>query len=445
MSHVSFRTKNVQHFLAALFIVAVLDAGAAPPASAQNTAYGTGALASDTTGTDNTAFGFNALNTNFDGVGNTATGTDALKANNGVGNTATGASALSGNTTGGFNTATGDRALYANTTGADNTASGGAALYSNTTGYDNTAAGDLALYSNTTGDENTATGYWALAINSTGFNNTATGYQALVGNSTGFNNTASGSAALFNNTTGPDNTASGSGALSSNTTGSNNIGVGAFALNSNTTGSNNVGVGVGAGGNLTTGSDNIEIGNVGVAGESNTIRIGTKGAQTRTFVVGVNSSAIYGVPVMVNVNGRLGIQASSARYKREIHNMGDASTRLLRLRPVSFRYREDPKGTLQYGLIAEEVERIYPELVIRDDDGRVMGVRYDMLPALLLNEVQKLEKENQRKNDQIAALQEKITRIDTLAARLNALEDQARKARPEHMAARDSRAARLAP
>jgi hypothetical protein len=234
-------------------------------------------------------------------------------------------------------------------------------------------------------------------------------------------------------------------ALAGNTTGSNNIGVGAFALNSNTAGSSNIGVGMEAGGNLTTDSNNIEIGNIGVAGESNTIRVGTKGTHTRVFIASVNNSPIYGVPVLVNANGRLGIQASSARYKRDIHNMGDASDSLLKLRPVSFRYRQDPKKMLQYGLIAEEVEQVYPELVIRDDDGRVLGVRYDMLPALLLNEVQKLEKENQRKNDQIAALQEKITRIDTLAARLNALEDQARKARPEHMAARDSRAARLAP
>ena len=153
--------------------------------------------------------------------------------------------------------------------------------------------------------------------------------------------------------------------------------------------------------------------------------------------------------MIVNGNGRLGIQASSVRYKRDIHDMGDASARLLQLRPVSFRYRQDPKGMLQYGLVAEEVERVYPELVTRDDDGKVMGVRYDVIPALLLNEMLKQARDNQRKDALIAALQKQLVvqqrqvqtleketaRIDALTARLNTLEAQARKERPERLAA----------
>jgi hypothetical protein len=113
-----------------------------------------------------------------------------------------------------------------------------------------------------------------------------------------------------------------------------------------------------AGGNLTTGNNNIDIGNFGVAGDSNTIRIGRKGVQARAVIAGINNSSVFGSPVVVNINGRLGIQASSARFKRDIRDMGDASAGLLRLRPVSFRYKQDPNRTLQYGLIAEEVERV---------------------------------------------------------------------------------------
>lgn len=256
----------------------------------------------------------------------------------------------------------------------------------------------------------------------------------------GNNNTAVGDA-LTNNTTGNNNTALGFNALLSNATADDNTATGAEALMNNTTGKLNIAVGFEAGSELTTGANNIDIGNSGVASESGTIRIGTKGAQTRAFVASVNSSPIFGVPVLVNVHGRLGIQASSVRYKRDIRNMGSASDSLLKLRPVIFRYKQDPKRTLQYGLIAEEVEQVYPELVTHDDGGSVMGVRYDMLPALLLNEMQKLVRESRRKDAKIAAQQRQLdtleareARIDALVGRINAPERRVRLSRSEHLA-----------
>jgi Chaperone of endosialidase len=125
------------------------------------------------------------------------------------------------------------------------------------------------------------------------------------------------------------------------------------------------------------------------------IRIGTQGTHTRTLIAGINNSPVFGSPVLVNAFGRLGIQTSSARFKRDIRDMDDASGGLMKLRPVTFRYNEDPAGTLQYGLIAEEVARVYPELVTYADDGKPQSVAYQMLPAMLLNEMQKQIRENQ--------------------------------------------------
>ena len=258
------------------------------------------------------------------------------------------------------------------------------------------------------------------------------------------NNTATGTLSLRDNTSGTENTADGAGALADNTTGGNNTAIGGVALSRNTTGSGNIAIGVGAGEALTTGNNNIEIGNVGFASDTKTIRIGTNGTATRTLIAGINNSPIFAssVPVVVNINGRLGFLGSSARYKRDIRDMGDASAGLLRLRPVSFRYKQDAKGTLQYGLIAEEVARVYPELVTYGADGKVETVAYHLLPAMLLNEMQRQVRENQRKDAQIVALQKQIeslqkktARIDTLTARLNALEQQARRAGPDRLAA----------
>ena len=367
--------------LAAGLVITLLTAGTVRPAGAQtNTSLGTGALGKNTTGTDNTALGFASLFENTTNSNNTAVGANTLGANVADDNTAVGANALSANSDGDANTATGFDALFSNQGGGFNTATGFEALMNNTMGVGNTATGGVALQNNTTGADNTATGQEALASNTNGIRNTATGSSALQNNTAGTSNTADGAVALYADTTGIRNTATGDAALERNTTGSGNIAVGAAA-----------------GSNLTTGNNNIDIGNVGVATDTNTIRIGTKGTQTRALIAGIYTSPVYGSPVYVHANGRLGVAVSSARYKRDIHDMGDASARLLQLRPVSFRYRQDPKGMLQYGLVAEEVERVYPELVTRDDDGKVMGVRYDVIPALLLNEMLKQARDNQRK------------------------------------------------
>lgn len=368
---------NVRMFAWTTAFVSLLTAsGVAHAQCSLCTFYGTGAGETDTLGSlGDTGFGYFALGQST---------SDGFR---------------------GFNTAVGVEALTANA------------------GINNTAVGYHALLSNTSGGSNTAIGFDALEYTTQSAYNTASGMDAL-NHATGDYNTADGAEALFLNETGSKNTAIGADAIRYSTSGNRNTAVGNAAL-AGTSGDENIGVGYNAGFNLTTGHYNIDIGNIGVRAESQTIRIGTKGTHTRTIIAGINNSAIFGSPVVIGAAGRLGVQASSVRFKRDIRNMSNASSKLIKLRPVSFRYKEDPKQGLQYGLIAEEVEQVYPELVTHEDDGKVMGVRYDMLPALLLNEVQKLEKENQRKDAQIAALRREMARIDMLTARLNALEEQA--------------------
>ena len=301
-------------------------------------------------------------------------------------NTAQGEDALISNTTGLGDTATGYWALLSNTTGSFNTANGAHTLQSNTTGYDNTAVGDSALIINTTGFENTAIGHSALWSNS-GNDNTATGANALYFNTSGFNNTASGSFALWLNISGSNNTAFGASALGGNL-GFNNTAVGSSALLGNIGGQSNIALGFNAGANLTTGDNNIDIGNDGVASESNTIRIGTAGNQTRTFIAGIVGAAVNGRPVMINANGRLGTEPSSERFKQDIKPMDTASEAILALKPVTFRYNHelDPDGIPQFGLVAEDVENVNPELVARDEQGKPYTVRYEAVNAMLLNE-----------------------------------------------------------
>jgi hypothetical protein len=320
--------------------------------------------------------------------GNTAEGTDALfSLTGGSWNTALGNQALYTNTNGFANTALGYWALHSNTTGGANTANGLFALVYNTEGYYNTANGAYALYLNATGYSNTANGYSALQNNTSGSANVANGAQALLGNETGNYNTASGAGALFSNTTGNDNTATGSNALYSNA-GNQNTANGSLALVSNT-GSSNIGLGFGAGQNLTTGSSNIDIGNQGVAGEANTIRIGTVGTQTATYVAGIMGKTVpHSVPVFINSDGLLGTPTSSARFKDEMKPMGKASEAILALKPVTFHYKKalDPDCSPQFGLVAEEVEKVNRDLVIRDPDGKPYTVRYEAVNAMLLNE-----------------------------------------------------------
>jgi trimeric autotransporter adhesin len=300
------------------------------------------------------------------------------------GNTAEGTNALLSLTTGQYNTAVGVNSLSSTTTGGWNTAIGAGALRFNT-GVENTAVGFQALFNNTTGISNTANGYQALFNNTDGFTNTANGVFALANNRIADNNTATGYGALYRNT-GMQNTANGAYALSSNTLGHDNTAIGYIALSSNTTGTFNIGLGVSAGTNLTTGSNNIAIGNYGVAGESNTIRIGQ--AQTRTFINGISGVAIAGVAVVVNANGQLGVVASSADFKHQIRPMAEESKAILALKPVSFCYDQDidENGLPQFGLVAEDVEKVNPDLVLRDEEGKPYSVRYDAVNAMLLNE-----------------------------------------------------------
>jgi Chaperone of endosialidase len=357
----------------------------------QNTGMGTGALGVGTTGSNNTASGFGALNSNTSGFDNTASGVNSLFSN----------------TKGAVNTAAGYEALYFNTTGNNNTAFGASALIQNTTGFDNTASGGIALELNTTGYENTAVGFAALQFNKTGFDNTASGYSALFSNTTGNYNSASGMNALFKNTTGTQNTASGYQALYANRTGGGNTAFGLDALYHNTSGHYNIAEGYKAGFNLTTGSYNIDIGNstTGVAGESGVIRIGTQvptALQTNAYIAGIYPNTIANpFPVVIDSTGHLGVgSTSSERFKTAIAPMGSNTAKLQQLRPVTFHLKTDPKGALQYGLIAEEVAKVYPELVIRGEKGRIDGVRYDELAPMLLNEVQ----QQQRKIAEQAAI-----------------------------------------
>src|SRR5437764_499326 len=331
-------------------------------------------------------------------------------------NTAEGTDALFSLTTGPDNTAIGFDALFSNTTGDSNTAVGSQALLSNTTGVRNTANGYFALGSNTTGERNTATGRAAMVNNTIGNNNTADGHDALFSNTTAIRNTATGSFALFTNTTGPNNTAIGYFALFSNTTGNSNTASGYDALLNNTTGIGNIALGNFAGANLTTGDNNIDVGNVGVAGEANTIRIGTIGTQTATYIAGImGKTAPMGTPVFINANGQLGTTPSSARFKDEIKPMDKASEAILALKPVTFHYKKefDPEGVPQFGLVAEDVAKVNPDLVVRDAEGKVYTVRYDAVNAMLLNEFLKKRRTVQEQNRKIQAQDATIAKLES--------------------------------
>jgi hypothetical protein len=347
---------------------------------------------------------------------NTVLGDDALL-NNGIGvqNTAIGFNALFSNTVASFNTATGFWALYSNSDGIANTATGNRALYSNTGGHYNTGHGYGALQSNTVGTSNTAAGIWSLFSNTTGNNNTATGESALFFNTTASGNTASGSQALYNNLSGSDNTAMGFRALYSNRTGSNNTVIGIDALTHNSSGDDNIAIGRSAGRALRgRESNNICIGDIGLTGESNAIRIGRQGIHTATYVAGISGTTVpEGVAVIVDSNGHLGTAVSSARFKYAIKPMDKISEAVLALKPVTFRYdnKIDPGGIPQFGLVAEEVEKVNPDLVGRDDQGKPYTVRYEAVNAMLLNEFLKARRQIDAQQKQIDALTEGLEKV----------------------------------
>lgn len=330
----------------------------------------------------------------------------------GNGNTAGGSGALFSLTTGTNNTANGYQSLYKLTTATANTGNGFQTLYNNTTGYSNTADGFGALLSNTTGASNTGSGVQTLYNNTVGNENTAVGSQALGNNTTGNQNTAGGASALLSNTIGLQNTAVGGQALYTNTSGNFNTACGFEALYLNTTGSYNIALGYYVGANLTTGSYNIDIGNPGVAGESGTIRIGTAGNHTATFIAGISGTTVAGgITVVADSNGQLGTIVSSRRFKEEIKPMDTASEAILALKPVTFRYRHelDPKGIAQFGLVAEEVEKVNPALVVRDAEGKVYSVRYEAINAMLLNEFLKEHRKVEQQQNRIGELTTQVS------------------------------------
>jgi uncharacterized coiled-coil protein SlyX len=395
-----------------------------------NTALGGQALYRNTTGNNNTAVGLNALFNNTTAFCNTAIGAAALYFNTGALNTATGYGALRGNTTGNANTASGCQALYFNSTGASNTANGADALQSNRTGSKNTATGYQALYRNTV-DENTAMGYRALYSNTdgnrnaangvealysnvSGSHNTANGYRALRGNSSGSYNTANGASTLASNFSGSYNTATGYRALDSNVEGNYNTAVGHLALNSTRT-SSNTAIGYAALGNFvgTFGfGGNIALGNEAgsnVTTASNVIAIGSPGANWGTScfignIRGITTAHNNAIPVLIDSAGQLGTMSSSRRFKKEIKPMDRTSEAILALKPVTFQYKTDKEGMSQFGLIAEEVAKVDPDLVVRDENGELYTVRYEAINAMLLNEFLKEHRKNEEQQATIAQL-----------------------------------------
>jgi hypothetical protein len=316
--------------------------------------------------------------------------------------------------------------MSTNTLGSGNSAFGRSALTSNDNnpqctfaghpdcGDENSAFGAFALALNATGDENSAFGHRALYTNQDGSYNSAFGERALEDNTGGVSNVAIGSGALLNNTQGDSNVAVGRSALSSNSTGNRNVGIGAGALTLNT-GSDNVMLGWSAGSHH-LGSNGILIGSANLCDNSevcygtnnNTIIIGND-AHTRTLIYGIEGffGPGSGMPVLISGN-ELHTEMSSGRFKEAVRDMGEESSVLMELRPVTFRYRPEVReGSTQreYGLIAEEVAEVAPSLIVTDDDGRPHSVRYHVLPTLLLNELQRQEH-----------------KIETLLARVEELE-----------------------
>ena len=349
--------------------------------SGNNTAEGSNALFSLTTGTNNTAVGFQALLSVTTGNQNTATGSQALK----------------------------------NNTASNNTANGFQALVSNTIGHDNTATGWRALYRSTTATLNTANGSRALYSNTDGFANTATGADALL-NSSGGSNTATGGEALNYNTTGDFNTGIGAAALSSNTTGSGNTAIGYQALTSMVTGNRNIMLGDGAGNTHIGGDDNIFIGAPGGYESNGYIIIGDPASRAQMHaqilgIRGVTTGNFDAIPVLIDSNAQLGTMSSSQRFKKDIKPMDKASKTILALKPVTFEYKSDKANAPQFGLVAEEVAKASPDLVVRDRNGEIYTVRYDAVNAMLLNEflkehgkVEKLETTVARQQKQIETL-----------------------------------------
>jgi uncharacterized coiled-coil protein SlyX len=275
------------------------------------------------------------------------------------------------------------------------------------------------MYANVKGSDNTAVGFAALGQNQKGHNNCAFGDNALQTNVGGDYNVAIGTNALAANK-GSGNIAIGVNTLEFNTAGANNVVIGHSAGSSlANTGDSNIALGVSAGADLTTGSNNIDIGNLGVAAEANTIRLGTQGTQTNTYIAGISGVTVpTGVAVIVDSSGHLGTTTSSARFKEAIKPMDKTSEAILALKPVTFRYKKelDPEGIPQFGLVAEQVEKVNPDLVARDDQGKVYTVRYEAVNAMLLNEFLKQHRKVEEQEATIAQLRSADAKQETIIA-----------------------------
>jgi len=344
--------------------------------------------------------------------GNTAAGQGALlnvNLDQGQFNTAIGLLSLSGITEGDFNTGVGAATLFVNTAN-NNTATGAAALFSNTIGEDNTANGVAALARNIEGSWNTAFGSQALTAN-TGYDNTAIGFQALSSNTDGSSNIAVGRNALLNTTLGTNNTCIGRDALLLNTIGGNNTGVGFGSLQMNTSGTQNIGLGSFAGFNVTTAFNVIAIGSLGANVNFST---------WIDNIYGITPQSGTTVPVVVSDGGQLGTVASAARFKQDIATMDKTSEIILSLRPVTFHYKTDARKTPQFGLIAEEVAKVNPALVLPDKDGKPFTVRYDAVNAMLLNEFLKEHRKVEKLEAALRAVNERLSEQDAKIQKVSA-------------------------
>ena len=410
-----------------------------------NTAIGDAALFANTSGINNTGIGSSAIGSNTTGSNNTACGAFALvSATNINNNTAIGSFSMYNTTTGSDNSALGYNSLTNNTTGSNNCAIGRDAMYYNTFGNNNNAFGRESLINNTIADDNNAFGYRSLYSNTTGTGNTAFGHQTLKSNITGTNSCAFGYNALFNCTVGNNNgfgfsalssvttgtgncgfgnsplsgittqndncafgltamwvatasscTAMGTSALQ-NTTGNNNVGIGHQSLTNNSSGANNTAIGYQAGANLTTGSNNIHIGNMGVAAETNTIKIGINGTQTTNFqggIRGITTGSATGINVLIDVNGQLGTISCARELKENIKEMEDMRDIISNLKVCTFIMKEDPDKKQTCGIIAEDCEEVIPEIVvpIKIDNKELKTVQSDKLIFYVIKEVQRLQ------------------------------------------------------
>lgn len=391
-----------------------LDSGIATTTGQGNAGFGVSALQSVTTGSGNSAFGPIALQQATTGSGNAALGAETLNSlTTGSGNVGIGAFALFSLTAQNDVVGIGVNALKSLTTGPNNVAVGANALANTTTGQNNSAFGSGAMTSNTTGSTNAAFGLFALQAATTANDNSAFGGQAMESTTTGDGNVAFGTRTFQANIVGSNNTAIGATALQSSTSGDANVAVGSNAAGSLTTGFTNVAIGTGAGAAWTGAeSNNVAIANSGITGESNAIRIGSAGSQMTCFVAGIDgvTTALPATAVMIDANGQLGTISSSRRFKRDIVDAEDYCDRLDSLRVVNFRYVESDIRSI--GLIAEEVDDILPELVVREPDTDLpRTVRYHDLVPMLVQRAQRHAEVERRLKAEIDDLKRNIDRL----------------------------------